>query len=244
MTQDCRFFSTFYKQLLVIMANEWCDCSTCRGIRQRMGMEKLLYGDVDMVVPESDGTISLDSDVGKVKKEKMHRCNMCDAKFVRKQHLKQHELVHSKEKKHRCEICEKAFARVGNKRRHEALCRRTTTRGLNPDGDIEQTSSGDIGVPVPVSGDAVNLESGVMQQSTSTRKLEKTYHAVETPYVADELTTSYKELERLLMDHARVYWENVEKGRMIDHILRKGSIPVEALPREFIDARALWLSGQ
>ena len=52
------------------------------------------------------------------------------------------------------------------------------------------------------------------------------------------------ELENLLMDHARVYWENVEKGRMVDDILRKGGIPVEALPREFIDARALWLSGQ
>ena len=58
------------------------------------------------------------------------------------------------------------------------------------------------------------------------------------------MTTPYMELENLLMDHARVYWENVEKGRMVDDILRKGGIPVEALPREFIDARALWLSGR
>ena len=226
-----------------------------------MRMEKLFDDDVD---------IGLDSGVSKVKKGKMHCCKKCDAKFVRKNHLERHELVHSKEKHHRCGICEKTFARVDNTRRHEKLCRRTTTRGLNPGEDILQTSSGDIAVPVPVSGDAVNLGSGVIDRSSSTRKSKKTYRCrycektlssyqslrrhektckkavltVEPPFVADELTTPYMELENLLMDHARVYWENVEKGRMVDDILRKGGIPVEALPREFIDARALWLSGQ
>ena len=134
---------------------------------------------------------------------------------------------------------------------------------------MEKSIGEDIGTPLPIPDNATNSDMGVVDQSKSTRKLKKMYqcvgcgkilssyqslwrhkkktckkvdNAINPPDAAGELTTPFMELESLLLEHARVYWENVEKGRMVDEILRKGCIPERALPREFINARVLWLS--
>ncbi|KAL5444239.1 hypothetical protein PMIN07_010419 [Paraphaeosphaeria minitans] len=46
-------------------------------------------------------------------------CSNCSAAFVRREHLKRHELsVHSDQKKHVCQVCGKAFTRGDNLKQH------------------------------------------------------------------------------------------------------------------------------
>lgn len=52
------------------------------------------------------------------KKEKLHACEVCTAKFGTKCTLKEHMLKHTGEKNHQCEVCHKAFGRKFTLREH------------------------------------------------------------------------------------------------------------------------------
>jgi len=68
--------------------------------------------------PKKQETVSL-IDISKILGSKFN-CDFCDRVFPQAYRLSRHVLeVHKKEKRHRCQICEKSFFKLSSKKRHE-----------------------------------------------------------------------------------------------------------------------------